>query len=41
MTSKLSKDLNEQLGVFLHEKQQKWSQQKTLKKGFLSKNFFV
>ena len=41
MTSELSKYLNEQLDVFLNVKQQKWSQLKKLKNGFLSKNFYI
>ena len=42
MMSELSKHLNEQLGVFLNVKQQKWNKLKTLKKGifkFSSKSF--
>ena len=33
--------LQEQLGVFLNVKQQKWSELKTLNDEFLSKNFIV
>ena len=40
MTPELSKYLNEQLGVVLNLKQQKWILS-FLKEGFLSKNYFV
>ena len=40
MMSDLSKYLKKQLGVFLTKKQQKRSQLKALKNGFLSKSFF-
>ena len=39
MMSELSKYLNEQMGVFLNVKQQKYSQLKTQKIGFSAKTF--
>ena len=41
MTSELWKYLNEQLGVVLNLKQEKWVYLKTQKNGFLRKIFFV
>ena len=40
MTSEFLKYLNEQLGVFLNVKQQKWSELKTKKRNFDAKTFF-
>ena len=40
MTSELSKYLNEQLGVFLNVKQQKWRELKHIKKEFLNKTLY-